>query len=79
MVYKPTGKTVFKAGEGFWVYEIRGVVCLAYTDDKARAMLFETEQAGEWEPILRSMAECELTRIDLPLDDVLVTAITESS
>jgi hypothetical protein len=69
MVYMlPTLKTIFKAGEGFWVYEIRGVVALSYTDDQSRALRFETKDATHWEPILRGMAKCKIERIDLPQD-----------
>ena len=69
MAYEaPRQKTIFAAGGRFWVYEIRGVVALSYTDDKNRALRFKSEDAELWLSVLQSIANCEITRVDLPPD-----------
>lgn len=67
MVYKiPAPQTVFNVN-GFWVYELRGVVALSYTDDRSRALRFPTSKADKWEPIIQSMVNggFEVDRVDL--------------
>lgn len=67
MVYKiPAPQTVFSVN-GFWVYELRGVVALSYTDKQSMALRFPTAEAGKWEPIIKSMVNggFEVYRVDL--------------
>jgi hypothetical protein len=66
MVYRVAPQTVFNIN-GFWVYDLCGVVALSYTDDQSRALRFLTSQAETWEPIIQSMVNggFDVVRVDL--------------
>lgn len=63
--YKVECKSIFEAGEGFWVREVFGEDAISYTDDRRLAMKVETNRADIWLDLIGSLAKCKIRRIDL--------------